>query len=153
MTTARFAPWNFEAVFRAFGELTGIVFRVQPEEMKRQAQRFAETFTLAELETVVLWTKKQIADQAGGLNPQSLTWRILMGSAYGDEFIRFQERLGLANEAIRRRAFHPRLTLSAPPPAAAKAAPAPREPAADPEAIRKHAQQGFGDLLKTMGRK
>lgn len=151
MTTS-FEPWNHEAVLRAFGELSGIHFRVKPEEMLRQAHRFAEVFTLRELETVVLWTKRQIADQAGGFNAQSLTWRVIMGSAYGDEFIRFQERLGLATEAIKRRAWTPRYTLSGAPAEPPRIAPQ-RERAADPDAIRKHTQAGLGDLLKQMGGK
>lgn len=106
--------WDHEAVLEAFGDLTGIRFRFVAEEMKRQAMRFAEHFTLQELELVVLWTKRQIAREAGGFSAVSLQWRIIMGTAYGDEFVRFQERLGLAEEEMKRTGWRPPYKLSQP---------------------------------------
>jgi len=119
--------WNHEDVLKAFGDLTGIRFRFVAEEMKRQAQRFAEHFTLQELELVILWTKRQIAKQTANFSQASLQWRVVMGTPYGDELLKFQERLGLAEEEMKRTGWRPPFELSAD----AKAAPVakPEEPA------------------------
>lgn len=103
MSAGTFEPWNHEAVLRAFGELTGIVLRVVPEEVKRQAFTFAEHFSLRDLDLVIQWTKRRIARSEGGYTQASLQWRVLMGGiGRGEDLLAFQERLGLAQEEIKR---------------------------------------------------
>ena len=106
--------WTWAEVLADFKALTGIEFRFLGEEVKRHAQTFAEHFTREELELVILWTRKKIAEQAAGLSAASLQWRVLMGvRGCGDEFGKFQERLGLAREEMKRTGWRPRFTLCA----------------------------------------
>jgi hypothetical protein len=127
MSGANFEPWNHEAVLRAFGELTGIRLRVVPEEVKRQAFTFASHFTLRELETVVLYVRRQIARNEGGLSAASLQWHVMMGSIGGGaDFLNFQNRLGLAEEAMKR-GWRPPFALCAAPVHAARTVPAQSE--------------------------
>lgn len=114
MSAADFEPWNHESVLRAFGVLTGIRLRVVPEEVKRQAFTFAANFSLRELELVVLYVRRQIARNEGGFSAASLQWHTMMGSIGGGaDFLAFQNRLGLAEEAMRR-GWRPPFALTAP---------------------------------------
>lgn len=91
-------------VIATFSRLTGITFRFLPDGVARQSAKFLERgFTVRDLELVILWTKRCISRHENGLNPASLGWRCLMGD-YGssDEMLKFQERLGLASEAVRK---------------------------------------------------
>jgi hypothetical protein len=130
MSANTFEPWNYEAVLRAFGELTGIRLKRVPYAVQQQAVVFAETFTLRDLELVILYTRRQIARNEGGLSPASLQWHVLMGKPFehsaqdAGDFMAFQNRLGLAEEAMKRTKWQPPFRLSAP------AAPEPRQPAA-----------------------
>ena len=121
--------WSEDEVLKAFGELTGIKFRFVAEEVKRQARRFSEHFTLQELELVVLWTKRQIARETGGFSQASLQWRVLMGTAYGDELVKFTERLGLAEEEMKRTGWRPPYVLCAAPKPAQPTLEKPEKPA------------------------
>lgn len=87
-----------------FERWTGIKFRIMPHSVQRQAIKFLKAgFTLEELEMVIAWTKYQIQRGEGGFNAGSLQWRVLFGDhGAADEFMRFQERLGLAEEARKR---------------------------------------------------
>jgi hypothetical protein len=86
-----------QQVLEIFAELTGIRFRVVSDILLRQAAEFAKHFTFAELEAVILWTKRQEKDGKVSFNAQSVGWRKLMGE-FGatDPFLVFQERLGMA---------------------------------------------------------
>ena len=102
-------------VLELFQRLTGIAFRITPHSVERQAIKFLKAgFTLGELEMVVAWTRHQIQRGEGGFNPGSLQWRVLFGDhGAADEFLRFQERLGLAQEA-RKRGWKFRSSLGVP---------------------------------------
>lgn len=120
--------WDHDAVLSAFAELTGIRFRFLPEDIRRQAATFAQHFSLRDLELVILWTRRKIAAQAGGYSAASLQWRVLMGTPYaGSDFVVFQERLGLAEEEMKRTGWRPAFKLSG---AAAEGPAAARKPAA-----------------------
>lgn len=98
-------------VVEAFGELTGITYRVTPHGVMRQAADFVKHgFTLADLELVIAYTKRGIQRGDSGFNAQSLTWRVLFGEhGAPDEWQKFQERLGLAQEMMRRTGWRPKL--------------------------------------------
>lgn len=145
--------WDIDAVLAAFAELTGIRFRFLPEDIRRQAHTFAQHFSLRDLELVILWTRRKIAAQAGGYSAASLQWRVLMGTPYaGSDFVVFQERLGLAEEEMKRTGWRPAFKLAAPEPAAHRpAAPAPARPSAEEEGrIRAEASRAAADLLEKM---
>ena len=67
------------------------------------ATKFGETFTFAELEAVIEFMRWQEKNEKCSYNAASYGWRRLMGD-YGssDEFQTFQERLGMAREAVKR---------------------------------------------------
>lgn len=105
---ARMTPAD---VISTYSRCTGIRFRFLPDGVSRQSVKFLERgFTLADLELVVLWIKRGISRRECGFNAASLGWRCLFGE-YGssDEMLKFQERLGLAEEAVKR-GWRPSLT-------------------------------------------
>lgn len=91
-------------VIATFSRLTGIHFKVLCNGVTYQAMKFVKSgFTLQELELVILWTKRQISRGEGGYSASSLQWRVLFGDyGSGDEMLKFQERLGLAEECVRK---------------------------------------------------
>lgn len=97
-------------VLAIFAELTGIEFRRPSDSVTRQATLFGETFTFAELEAVIEFMRWQEKNEKCGYNAASYGWRRLMGD-YGasDEFQTFEERLGMAREAVKRKAWFPKL--------------------------------------------
>jgi hypothetical protein len=148
--TAELKP---SAVLAEFTRLTGIKFRVLPDSVARQAGKFvAAGFTLAELELVIAWTKRQIAT-VRNWGPESLQWRVLFGDhGAADEFVKFQERLGLAEEA-QRRGWRPKLgnvpAVTKPAPAAATVVSA---PAVDADRIAAAAREQAAAFRRQMGR-
>jgi hypothetical protein len=113
--------------------LTGQRMRLVPHSVQRQASKFVEHFSLAELEIVLLFTQRQISRNECGYNTQSLTWRVLFGDhGAADEFLKFQERLGMAEEA-RRRGWKPRLSTGAPSKSAPEPKSAPVAPQTEPD--------------------
>lgn len=97
-------------VLAVFAELTGIDFRRPSDQVLRQATIFGETFTFAELEAVIEFMRWQIKNQTAGYNAASFGWRRLMGDhGASDEFQTFEERLGLAKDACKRKAWYPKL--------------------------------------------
>jgi hypothetical protein len=97
-------------VLAVFAELTGIEFRRPSEQVIRQATIFGETFTFAELEAVIEFMRWQIKHEMAGYNLASFGWRRLMGDhGASDEFQTFEERLGLARDAVKRKAWFPKL--------------------------------------------
>lgn len=130
-----------QEVIDAFSEWTGIRFKFVPHGVQRQAAAFVtHGFSLEGLELVIAWIRRQIARGVNGFSSASLQWRVLMGEhGAADEFMRFQERLGLAQEAIRR-GWKPRLGSKANDavPAKPEAIPAPatEEPQATDAAVK-----------------
>lgn len=103
-----------QQVIEAFARYTEIRFRVVPPSVQRQAMEFVKFgFTLRELELVAQWTRRQIARGQGGYNAASLQWRTLFG-AHGaaDQWVCFQERLGLAETDLKR-GWRPKLETGA----------------------------------------
>lgn len=92
-----------QQVIEAFGRFTAIKFRVVPHSVQRQAVDFVRNgFTLQELELVIKWTRRQIEKNQGGYSAASLQWRVLFGDhGAADEWVCFQERLGLAELALK----------------------------------------------------
>lgn len=116
-------------VIATYSKMTGIRFRFLPDGVSRQSVKFLERgFTLSDLELVVLWIKRGINRHEGGLNDMSLGWRCLFGE-YGasDEFLKFQERIGMAEAAVKR-GWRPAMARTGPhrPAPAHKSPPAPR---------------------------
>jgi hypothetical protein len=97
-------------VLAVFAELTGIDFRRPSDQVLRQATIFGETFTFAELEAVIEFMRWQVKHEMSGYNAASFGWRRLMGDhGASDEFQTFEERLGLARDAVKRKAWYPKL--------------------------------------------
>ena len=145
-------------VLAVFAELTGIEFRRPSEQVIRQATIFGETFTFAELEAVIEFMRWQIKNEKAGYNDASFGWRRLMGDhGASDEFQTFEERLGLARDAVKRKAWFPklrfrnndRITATEAAQAAKRAAPA---PVSEEERIRlaAAARQQFETLKLTL---
>lgn len=134
-------------VLQAFGTLTGIVFRLVPNDIERQAKQFVDHgFTLRDLELVVLWTQKQIAGRVNGFSRASLQWRTIFGAfGSGEDFVRFQERLGLAEGEIRK-GWRPVFTLGAEPKPTTKPAPAAAIDTEREKRLRDEARTGLGNL-------
>lgn len=118
----------------AFAQLTGIRFALGAHYQQAQAMELAKAgITVRDIEMVVLWTKREIAQPRSKFTAASLQWKVLMGlHGDGNEYGTFQERLGLAQEAVRR-GWSPRYKVSAdetaPKPAQAQLD---MEPRADP---------------------
>lgn len=91
-------------VIATFTRLTGIRLREPfPQYVMAQASTFAKHFEMRELELVILWTKRQASRHEGGYSSASIQWHVLFGRhGAGDEMLTFQERLGLAEEAVRK---------------------------------------------------
>lgn len=91
-------------VIATYSRCTGIRFRFLPDGVSRQSVKFLERgFTLSDLELVVLWIKRGISRHECGFNAASLGWRCMFGEfGSSDEMLKFQERLGLAEEAVKR---------------------------------------------------
>lgn len=101
-----------QEVLAVFGELTGITFRFVPDAVLRQAAKFAEHFTFAELEAVVCWTRKQQVEGKVNFNAGSFTWKKLMGDlGASNAFQVFQERLGSAEKDWKEKRFRYRPTF------------------------------------------
>lgn len=97
-------------VLAVFAELTGIEFRRPSEQVARQATLFGETYTFAELEAVIEFMRWQVKQEQCGYNAASFGWRRLMGDhGASDEWQTFEERLGMAREAVKRKAWFPKL--------------------------------------------
>lgn len=97
-------------VLAVFAELTGIEFRRPSEQVIRQATLFGESFTFAELEAVIEFMRWQIKHEQCPYNAASFGWRKLIGDmGASDEFQAFEERLGMARDAVKRKAWYPKL--------------------------------------------
>lgn len=115
----------------AFEQLTGIRFAIGAHYQQAQAIELARAgITVRDLELVILWTRREMAAPRSPYKAASLSWRTLMG-AHGDgnEFVCFQERLGLANAAVAK-GWRPAFKLTAAP-APLRVVPDP-QPAPDP---------------------
>lgn len=88
-----------QEVIDTWGELTGEVWRLVPYAVGQAAEEFARAgFTREDMDIVVRYTRRQIARGESGYNPQSLLWRVVSA----DRWQKFQERLSMAQEALRR---------------------------------------------------
>lgn len=98
-------------VIATYSRCTGIRFRFLPDGVSRQSVKFLERgFTLADLELVVLWIQRDIKRHECGSNAASLGWKCLFGEfGASDEFLKFQERIAFAEEAVKR-GWRPSLT-------------------------------------------
>ena len=145
-----------QEVLAVFAELTGISFRYTPDSILRQAAEFAKVFTFAEMEAVIVWTRKQQAAGKVNFNAQSFGWLKLMG-AYGanDSFAVFQERLGNAQRDWKEKrfryvpSFRGNERISREERTAANAAnAAPRQDEAERERIRKQGAEALKQFLQ-----
>ncbi len=106
-----------EQVLLRFTELTGIAFRIVPHYVERQACAFTKFFSLEDLEKVVSFLRWKLATRASGFTTASYSWRKLFGDhGAGDEWLCFQERLGQADEALKRGVWKPKFAKPAEPP-------------------------------------
>ena len=139
-----------QEVIGTFELCTGIRLRAVPHSVQRQAGDFVKHgFTLTDMELVVAWIKRQISHRKSGFTDASYTWRRMFGDhGAADEFLVFQERLGLA-EQDRRRGWRPKLATEPAAPKPAAKAVAANEPQADPDSIR----QAADEFWRKMGRK
>ena len=110
MKVADETPPTGAQVLAVFAELTGIEFRRPSDQVIRQATIFGETYTFAEMEAVIEFMRWQIRAEKCSYNEASFGWRRLMGDhGASDEWQTFDERLGLAREAVKRKAWRPKL--------------------------------------------
>ncbi len=136
-------PPDLRALFERYHTLTGIQFRLIGDDQARQGFEFLKSFTMEELDLVVKWTKWMIGKGANGYSQASLQWKVIMGQyGAGDMFQTFQERLGMAQEAIKRKALR-NATAGAP---ATPSNPRPEPDAVEAERIRKKTAEQFRDF-------
>lgn len=84
---------------QSWAEHTSQSFRCVPqivEEQAAQAVRYG--LTCDDIRLVMAYLRREIAKDRSGFNPQSLTWRVNAA----DGWLKFQERLMLAQEAVKR---------------------------------------------------
>jgi hypothetical protein len=130
---------------QAWSAITGEVFRIVPPYVHADAKLAAEAgFTADEIRLVIAFVRYERRDPRSPYNAQSLLWRVNAANNWA----KFQERLSLAGDAIKRgwRPFPAQQRV----PANVVQMPAPTDEA-ERERLKADAQERMAALKKSIG--